>query len=55
MRDAFRTFMDWLRSESANSTTEYAIMLALILLVALGALLTLQNHTCQTFVDAADW
>jgi pilus assembly protein Flp/PilA len=48
--------MELLRSfgadESGATATEYAVMLALIVMIALGAIATLGEKVSQVFVDA---
>ena len=42
---------DFLKSEDGPTATEYAVMLALIIIIALGAIGTLGQTVTQAFTD----
>lgn len=49
----FRELIESLwRDEEGATATEYAVMIALIILVAIGAVSALGNKVSQVFVDA---
>lgn len=51
MNAIYRRFKDFVRSEDGPTATEYAVMLALIIVVAIAAITTLGQSVDQTFQD----
>ncbi|RIK66629.1 MAG: Flp family type IVb pilin [Planctomycetota bacterium] len=52
MRAIVRAFRRFLSCESGATATEYAVMLALVFLVIIGAVAALGTKVSSTFVDA---
>lgn len=50
MRSAIVNFV---RSDDASTAVEYAVMLALIVAVCIGSVLTMSNATADSFDDSA--
>jgi pilus assembly protein Flp/PilA len=51
MRSLKQHFKSFLRSEEGPTAVEYAVMLALIIVVCIGAITTLGANTNQTFTS----
>lgn len=51
MNALYRRFKDFVRSEDGPTATEYAVMLALIIVVAIAAITTLGQSVDATFQD----
>jgi len=51
MQNFVNRFKSFLKSEDGPTATEYAVMLALIIIVALGAIGTLGSSVNQAFTD----
>lgn len=51
MQSALKKCRVFLQSEEAPTATEYAVMLALIIVVAVGAIVLLGRKVSDTFVD----
>jgi pilus assembly protein Flp/PilA len=54
MRIQFKQIREFLRSEEGPTAVEYAVMLALIVAVCLGAIKTLGSNTKTTFTTVAN-
>ncbi len=53
MRTLLGTVVDFLRAEDGPTAVEYAVMLALIIVVCLAAITTLGNNAKATFSNVA--
>lgn len=51
MKSLFNRVRDFVRSEDGPTATEYAVMLALIIVVAIAAITTLGQNVDATFDD----
>ena len=49
MRTFFRTVVEFLKQEDGPTAVEYAVMLALIIVVCLAAISTIGTNSSQTF------
>jgi pilus assembly protein Flp/PilA len=49
MRDLFRSVVKFLREEDGPTAVEYAVMLALIIVVCIAAITTLGSNASQSF------
>lgn len=54
MKAIVNRFREFLVSEDGPTATEYAVMLALIIVVAIAAIQTLGTNVNQTFEDVND-
>jgi len=54
MRSFKRSLVKFLKSEDGPTAVEYAVMVALIIVVAIGAVTLLGSSTSATFKKAAD-
>lgn len=52
MKSLYNRVRDFLRQEDGPTATEYAVMLALIILVCFAAITTLGNNVNATFEEA---
>jgi pilus assembly protein Flp/PilA len=53
MRTITRKFVEFLRKEDGPTAVEYAVMLALIIVVCIAAITTLGSNANQTFSNVA--
>jgi pilus assembly protein Flp/PilA len=54
MRKVTRTVVEFLRKEDGPTAVEYAVMLALIIVVCIAAISTLGSNANNTFSSVAD-
>ena len=54
MRKLGQFAVDFLKSEDGPTAVEYAVMLALIIVVCIGAVTTLGNNAKTTFTNVAN-
>ena len=53
MRKITRKFVDFVKAEDGPTAVEYAVMLALIIVVCIAAITTLGSNANQTFSNVA--
>jgi pilus assembly protein Flp/PilA len=54
MRNLTRKFVEFVKREDGPTAVEYAVMLALIIVVCIGAITTLGNNANTTFTSVGN-